>query len=64
MPFSFPGVGSGALRQAWSGQMDRFRFGKYATNLDEVLAFRLCDQRLELWGGEGVHKTSLGYDEQ
>ena len=26
MPFSLPGVGSGALRQAWIGQMDPFRF--------------------------------------
>ena len=37
---------------------------EYATNLDEVLAFRLCDKRLELWGGEGVYKTGLGDDEQ
>ena len=37
---------------------------KYATNLNKVLAFRLCDQRLELRGGESVYKTGLGDDEQ
>lgn len=29
------------------------------TGLDQVLALGLCDERLELGGGEGVDKTSF-----
>jgi hypothetical protein len=32
--------------------------------LDEVLPFRLCDERLELGCGEGVDKSRLGDDKQ
>lgn len=34
------------------------------TRLNEVLALGLCDEGLQLGGGKGVHKPSLGYDEQ
>jgi len=34
------------------------------TYLDEVLAFRLGDERLELGGGEGVDEAGLGHDEE
>lgn len=33
-------------------------------HLNKVLAFWLGDQRLELWGGEGVDQTGLRDDEQ
>ena len=33
-------------------------------DLDEVLAFRLCDKRLELGCGEGVDETGFGDDEE
>lgn len=32
--------------------------------LDEVLAFRLGDQRLKLRRGEGVDQTGLGHDKE
>lgn len=35
-----------------------------ATYLDKVLAFCLCDERLELGGGEGVDETRFGDDEK
>ena len=34
------------------------------TRLDEVLALRLRDERLQLGGGERVDETCLGHDEQ
>lgn len=34
------------------------------TNLDEVLALGLGDQRLELRGGEGVDETGFRHDKQ
>ena len=37
---------------------------KVCADLDEVLAFWLCDQRLELGRGEGVDETGLGNDEE
>ena len=38
--------------------------GRVETRLNEVLALGLGDERLELGGGEGVHETGLGHDEQ
>lgn len=35
-----------------------------ATNLNQVLALGLGDERLELGCGEGVHQAGLGYDQQ
>jgi len=32
--------------------------------LNEILAFRLGDERLELGGGESIDETSLGHDEK
>lgn len=59
-------AGSGALRQAW--QRVSHHGGECectdGAHLNEVLAFWLGDQRLELRGGEGVDQTSLGDDEQ
>ena len=35
------------------------------TYLNKILALRLCHERLELWCGKGIHKSSLGnYQEQ
>ena len=34
------------------------------TSLDEILAFRLGDEGLELRRSEGVHEAGLGHDEQ
>lgn len=34
------------------------------TSLDEILTLWLGNQGLKLGGGEGVHQTSLGYDEK
>lgn len=34
------------------------------TSLNQVFALGLGDKRLEFGGGEGVHETSLGDDEQ
>ena len=33
-------------------------------DLDEVLAFRLCHERLQLGCGEGVDETGFGHDEE
>lgn len=38
--------------------------GSIETGLDEVLALWLCDERLELGGGEGVYEAGLGDDQQ
>ena len=38
--------------------------GGVETPLDHLLAVLLCDDRLQLVGGKGVHMTSLGCDEQ
>jgi len=38
--------------------------GGVETGLDEILTLWLCDEGLELCGGEGVDKTGLGDDEQ
>ena len=38
--------------------------GGIETGLDEVLAFRLGDEGLELGSGEGVYQTSLGDNEE
>jgi hypothetical protein len=35
-----------------------------ATNLDQVLAFSLCDKWLQLWRGEGVHESCFGDHQQ
>ena len=36
----------------------------YVTYLDEVLAFSLGHERLELGGGKGVDETSFGDDKE
>lgn len=38
--------------------------GSIETCLDEILAFWLGDERLELGSGKGVYKASLGDDEE
>lgn len=43
---------------------DRIRAWAAEAYLDEILALRLGDQRLQLWCSECVHKTGLRYDEE
>lgn len=40
------------------------RFGSVETGLNEVLTFWLCDERLELWSGEGIHQARLGHNQE
>jgi hypothetical protein len=49
---------------ARSGAVRKLAMRSIEAGLDEVLAFRLGDERLELGGGEGVDQTSLGDDEE
>lgn len=66
-PFSAPGAGSGAFRQACRRLtlIERtWAFNSRGTYLDEVLAFWLGDQGLELRGREGVNEPSFGNNEE
>ena len=38
--------------------------GEMLTYLNEILSFRLGDQRLKLWCREGVDQTRLGHDQK
>lgn len=60
-PFSPPAAGSGALRHACkersvlAAAQTADDKGACLSYLDEVLALRFGDKRLELGGGEGIH---------
>lgn len=59
MPFSLPGVGSGALRHACGGQSLLDCVLVFATYLNQIFALRFRNQRLKLWCCEGVYEPSF-----
>ncbi len=48
---------------SWTAR-SRLPAGCNATHLDEILAFWLRHEWLELWGGEGVDESGFGHDKK
>lgn len=64
-PFALSDGGSGAFKQACTALVTCLRQCDWdAAYLDEVLAFGLRDEWLELRGREGVDEAGFGDDEQ